>query len=96
MYGVSCLAMLANFLSGPELPASELVGLGAAETNETSAPGHSFFPGHPIVGAQYLERRPGLTITGEASLLTALLYIPANIRVLLAAGRGPALTERGE
>ena len=54
--------------------------LGAAETNEMSAPGHSFFPGHPIVAARYVERRPWLTITGPALWSGALLYIPANIR----------------
>lgn len=71
-------------------------GLGAAETNETSAPGHSFFPGHPIVAAQYLERRPGLTITGERrGGDSALLYIPANISQEAAARRGPALTREG-
>ena len=37
MYGVSCLAMLANFLSGLELPAREVAELGAAETNEMRA-----------------------------------------------------------
>ena len=93
MYGVSCLAMLANFLSGLELPAREVAELGAAETNEMSAPGHSFFPGHPIVagpvfGAQALANYNRL---GSG----ALLYIPANISISLAARRGSSANQSG-
>ena len=98
MYGVSCLAMLANFLSGLELPAREKVLLGAAETNEMSAPGHSFFPGHPMAGALYLERRPGLTITGElqSPVCSALHSSQQPISTIRLGGRKGSSAREGE
>ena len=93
MYGVSCLAMLANFLSGLELPAREVAELGAAETNEMSRLDIPSFQVTQWWPGQYLERRPWLTITGWA-LVLCFTFQPISASAWRQEG-GPAPTSQG-